>query len=286
MRILDTACSVADVAGPPTPIKLGENAIFRLPGGVVARITRVGQQDAADRELRIARWLRDNGIPAVEPADTTEDLVIVEGRAVTFWKELSPHRNGLPAEIARALRRLHTLPPPAFLNQVSPFVRLTERIAAARTLTDDDREWLSTHLNELRTAWNELPPGMPWCPIHGDAWDGNVVTTEAGTTLFLDLERASVGPPEWDLVHTAIKLTSFGWISRDEWDDFAGAYGSDVTTWAGFELLRDIREMRMTCMAVQTAAENPSYAPQAQHRVGCLRGRLGIRPWRGWEPIP
>ncbi|MGQ4599365.1 hypothetical protein [Nocardia sp. R6R-6] len=43
---------MAGTAGSATPIKLGKNPIFRLPGGVVARIARLGQQDAADRELR------------------------------------------------------------------------------------------------------------------------------------------------------------------------------------------------------------------------------------------
>ncbi|WP_327109986.1 aminoglycoside phosphotransferase family protein [Nocardia sp. NBC_01730] len=200
-------------------------------------------------------------------------------------EELPPHRNGQPAEIAGALHHLHTLPSPPFLSQVDPFVRLAERIAAARTLGASDREWLSTHLDDLHVEWDALPTGLPWCPIHGDAWDGNVVTTDAGVTLFLDLERASVGPPEWDLVHTAIKLTSFGWISQAEYDTFSDAYGVDVTAWAGFELLRDIREMRMTCMAVQTAAENFAHAHQAQHRVDCLRERLGRRPWPGWEPL-
>ncbi|PRY31701.1 phosphotransferase family enzyme [Umezawaea tangerina] len=45
--------------------------------------------------------------------------------------------------------------------------------------------------------------------MHGDAWVGNVVATDDGQVVVLDLERCSVGPPEWDLVSTAIKYTSF-----------------------------------------------------------------------------
>jgi hypothetical protein len=36
--------------------------------------------------------------------------------------------------------------------------------------------------------------------------------------------------------------------------EFAAAYGYDVTDWTGLALLRDIREMRTTCMAAQAAA--------------------------------
>ena len=142
------------------------------------------------------------------------------------------------------------------------------------------------HLTELRARREQRPDGLAWAPIHGDAWEGNVVTTNTGTTLFLDLERASIGPPESDLISTAIKHSSFGWIDRDLNDEFARAYGYDVTTWVGLSLLRDLREMRMTCMATQAAGRQPELTDQAQLGLDCLRGRRGSRPWIGWEAIP
>ncbi|MFE3546949.1 phosphotransferase, partial [Nocardia sp. NPDC059177] len=248
---------------------------------------RVGQADAARRELDIARWLQAEGIPAVEPAGNSADFTIVDGRPVTFWREFASHRPGAAQEIAEALRALHGLTAPDFLPAVQPFVRLDDRIDAAHTLPFLDRQWLRGHLSDLRAAWNELPAGVAWGPIHGDAWEGNVVTTtDGGVTVFLDLERAAVGPPEWDLTSTAIKHSSFGWIPAQRYEVFWRAYGYDVTSWPGFALLRDIREMRMTCMAAQAAGAKPEHAAQAQHRVDCLRGRLGLRPWNGWEPIP
>lgn len=63
-----------------------------------------------------------------------------------------------------------------------------------------------------------------------------------------------LGRPEWDLVHTAIKWTSFGMISEQQYAEFCAVYGHDVMAWEGFELLRDIREFRMTTMAVQVGA--------------------------------
>lgn len=62
-------------------------------------------------------------------------------------------------------------------------------------------------------------------------------------------------------------------------------YGHDVTEWAGFELLRDIREFRMTTMTVQAASANPAWREQALHRLACIRGEPGPRPWSGWRAL-
>ncbi|UGT61569.1 phosphotransferase enzyme family protein [Nocardia asteroides] len=282
------ACSAVGLnASDLEPIKVAENAIYRVPSAaIVVRVAKPGQEAAAERELLIADWLRRSGVPAVEPADLATTFVIQRDHPVSFWKELPEHHGATAPEIARALRTLHRLEPAEFLPDIDPFVRLDQRIDAAAATSPADRRWLRRHLAELRERWAERTGGMPWGPIHGDAWDGNVVTTTDGTTLFLDLERASVGPPEWDLTSTAIKRSSFGWISRQQYAGFAQAYGHDVETWPGFPLLRDIREMRMTCMAVQAAGRDSGRARQAQLRVDSLRGRRGPRPWRGWEAMP
>lgn len=264
-------------------VRLGENAIFALPGRVVARIGRPGATATARREVRVARWLAEHGIPAVTPVDGIDQPVEISGRAVTFWRQLPPHRHGTPAEVADALRWLHNVAPPPDFAELDPFVRLPERIDAAVTLGDGDRIWLREHLASLREDYRCRPAGLRACVVHGDAWVGNVVTTTDGRTVLLDLERCSVGPPEWDLVSTAIKHTSFGWISERTYRDFAEGYGQDVTTWGGFELFRDVRELRMACYVAQHAAENLSARGEAAIRVGCLRGKHGPRPW-SWTP--
>lgn len=285
-RVLIDACALVglDPSGAE-PIRLGENAIFRLPGGIVIRIARPGQLAAARKEVHIARWLADQQVPAVRALGTFPQPVQVEGRAVTFWEELSPHRHGTPAEVAGAIRRLHDLSIPADLplEPLDPFVRLSERIDAAATLQSGDRAWLRGHLDDMQARYAELSPGLPWCVVHGDAWVGNVVATEDGEVVLLDLERCAVGPPEWDLISTAIKRTSFAWISDADYEDFCNRYGHDVTSWPGFELLRDIRELRMTCYVAQRAAEHPEARAEAQVRIDCLRGRAGSRPW-AWTP--
>ena len=95
--------------------------------------------------------------------------------------------------------------------------------------------------------------------------------------------RCSVGPRQWDLVSTAVKYVTYGHVDKDEYQQFCDAYGFDLTTWSGFTVLRDIRELRMTCYVAQQAAEYPSFQREAGLRVDCLRGRCGPQPW-AWTP--
>ncbi|MGY4102439.1 phosphotransferase family protein [Nocardia sp. R16R-3T] len=268
-------------------IQVSENAIYRLSGCVVARASRPGQLAAARREVNVARWLEASGVPAVQVVPDVDQPVDVGDRAVTFWRELPPHHHGTPTQVAAVLKQLHRLPPPTDfdLGEVAPFVRLEERIGAAHGWGDEDRQWLHTRLAELQQRWKELPKGLPWCVIHGDAWVGNIAAMDDGWAVLLDLERSSIGPPEWDLVHTAIKWRSFGWITAEQYGEFCEVYGHDVTEWAGFELLRDIREFRMTTMAVQAASTRPTLREQAEHRLACIRGARGARPWSGWKAL-
>ncbi|MFI1584734.1 aminoglycoside phosphotransferase family protein [Embleya sp. NPDC020630] len=268
-------------------IRLGENALYRCPGGVVVRIARAGQQASAVREIRVARWLASHGIPAVEALEVDQPL-LVEDRPVTFWRELPAHRAGTPVEIAALLRRLHDLPVPRQegFGMLAPFVRLPERLSASTAVDVGDREWLLDRLAQLTARWEEgLPAGLAEAAVHGDLWSGNLAVDDAGVARLLDLERFSVGPPEWDLVSTAIKHTSFGKLSAEEYGAFVAVYGVDVTGWDGYALLRDIRELRMTSYVIQLASENPVHAREARWRVDCLRGRNGPRPWN-WTPCP
>jgi len=270
-------------------IRLAENAIYRLRGGVVARIARAGQSLAAAKEVNVARWLEDSGVPAVRVIRDIEQPVHVDARAVTFWHELPPHQYGTTANVAAALRELHKLPKPETfeLPELAPFVRLVQRIESANTISADDQAWLLGRLTDLQAAYGDLPLGLPRCVVHGDAWTGNVVVTVNNTSVLLDLERCALGPPEWDLVSTAVTYVTTAKIDTNEWAIYCETYGYDVTTWEGFEVLRDIRELRQTTMAVQVANTNPErYADQAAHRLACLRGQLGPRPWSGWWAVP
>ncbi|MET8679975.1 aminoglycoside phosphotransferase family protein [Streptomyces sp. NPDC004647] len=282
---LEQVCSAVGLnADGAEPVRLAENQIWRLTGQrVIVRIARAGQGAAARREVRVARWLAENNVPTVRLVDVQQPIE-ADGRPVTFWEELPPHEHGTPVDVAHLLRQLHALPAPDLdLGYLDPYVRITERLQAATTLDEADRAWLHCLHQDLAAAWADRPTGRPDCAVHGDAWPGNLIRTISGP-LMMDLERFSLGPPEWDLVSTAVRTKTTGAVTAAEYDAFCAAYGYDVTKWAGYEILAGARELRMVTYAAQHAASNPEWADQAQHRVDCLRGRRGPRPWN-WRGI-
>lgn len=215
-----------------------------------------------------------------------EQPVVVDGRPVTFWKEVPQHEPGSALDAANVLRALHCLPRPVNLDlgRLDPFVRLRDRIDAAVSLPIEDRRWLRDYQDDLSRQWAAgLHTAHAECIVHGDAWSGNIVTTPAGP-LVMDLERASIGPLEWDLVSIAVRNRTTGTISFAEYELFCEAYGYDVTTWSGYGLLAAIRELRIVSYAAQHSARNPAWQAEAVHRVNCLRGRSGPRPWT-WKGI-
>ncbi|MFF3976636.1 phosphotransferase enzyme family protein [Streptomyces sp. NPDC001828] len=284
LAVLKEVAAVAGLsADGAEPIRLAENDLWKLANDEVVRISRVGQDEVAAREVAVARWLAENNVPAVRPT-SKDQPVHACGRAATFWELLPPHRQGTEAELAPLLRRMHKLPRPTFaIGQLQPFVRIAERIGAARCVTDGDRTWLAGRLNELKEQWSQLPPGLTHSVIHGDAWGGNCAVTDEGA-LLLDFERTSMGPPEWDLTSTAVAFDTFGTLSAAQYADYSEQYGYDVRDWAGYPILRGIRELRLVTFSLQTADQNPEALDQAQYRISCVRGREGRRPWH-WTAV-
>lgn len=266
------------------PIRLAENEIWRLPNRVIARVAPQGQDEAARREVRVARWLLQHGVSAVRPLDV-EQPITAANQPVTFWHEVPEHQHGTVRDVAMTLRTLHSLPKPDIdIGLLDPFVRVKERLASATTLPEQDRQWLLSVHADLADRWSAgLPGHLPPCLVHGDAWPGNIVRIGA-ERLVMDLERVSFGPPEWDLISTAVRSRTTGAVTAAEYEDFCELYGYDVTDWNGYQVLALVRELRMVSYAAHHAVRNPEWRPQAQYRVDCIRGRHGPRPW-SWQGI-
>lgn len=263
-------------------IKIEDNALYRLPDQIVARVSRPGRTTAAFKEVAVARWLERLEVPAVRALDRIEQPIRVEERCITFWQELPPHRGATTRQVAAALRVLHSVRPPDdfSLPQLDPFVGLTERLDAAASLKGSERSWLTEQLETLRESYRLLTDDRDRaCVVHGDAHGGNIVATDDELAVLLDLERVAIGPPEWDLVSTAMENDSTTWCTDDDYAEFVEGYGEDVKDWPQYELFRNIRELRKACYVAELAGDQPAAREETTFRIDCLRGVHGPRPW-------
>jgi aminoglycoside phosphotransferase (APT) family kinase protein len=279
------ACEAAglDVKGARL-IRLGENALFHLPGpGVVVRVARsMAYWEDAGREVAVARWLADQGFPAVRAYPGVEQPAEAAGRPVTFW-EFIDGRDGDRVDIAvlaELLSWLHRLPHPEgfTLPADDPLGRVRRRLESA-AVTEPDREFLLARLDAVEAQLPRLRFPLPAGPVHGDAHVENLMITASGPVM-IDFERFSWGHPEWDLSMTATEYQTAGWWTREEYARFAAAYGFDVTSWEGYPVLRAAHELKMTSWLAQNMAESRDAADEVAVRMATLRGQRLPGSWR------
>lgn len=281
---LEEACSEAGLLSEGAQlIRMGENAIFRLAHDrIVVRIARSADvlQDA-EKEVAVASWLRDAGLPAAEPADHNQPIT-VQGRPVTFWKliEDSGSRATL-GDLARILRELHNLPVPDNLPlpEFDIFGRVSERIAKASDLPDTERGFLAERLDNLRHEYTSLDFTLPSSAVHGDAHQSNLIQIPDGSVILIDFERFAFGPPESDLAVTATEHL-IGWHSDAQYDHFCEVYGFDVTGLEGFPVIRAVNELKMTTWLMQNVHESDRVAREFRTRLASLHDSNAPRDWQ------
>ncbi|MFD3707425.1 phosphotransferase family protein [Nocardia sp. NPDC058658] len=285
LDILEQAAAISGIElRDPQLIRAGSNTIYRV-GDIIGRIGKGGTTDAAVRELRISQWLNDSGLPTVRVADVANPLAVVDDRPITWWQRIPAHRAATPAELASRLRQLHALAPPTtfVLPDHEPFAGLRRAITSTGRLDVEDRVWLLGHHDRLCNQYFELGRPRRETVIHGDAWQGNVVVPFGGGPIIVDLDRVSLGRPEWDLIQVAADRTDFDRLSESDYLAFVDAYGDDVTMDFAFRLLADIQELRWTVFALSQSTVSASAAGEVRHRLACLRGEI-VRPWR-WNAL-
>ncbi|GHE81061.1 aminoglycoside phosphotransferase [Amycolatopsis deserti] len=267
-------------------IRDGSNVMYRLSGGIVARIGRPGTADTARREVETATWLASHGIPAVKVVEDLPQLVVAAERPVTWWHLLPPHRPATPGELATVLKAVHSLNVPTRpeLPLHNPFTDIAPRIRAATSINADDRDWLLQRLDQLQADYRQLETTQDRYVLHGDAWQGNVAVPDDGRPILLDLEAFAIGPKQWDLVQIAVDYTDFARLTDADYKAFLTAYGdNDITETPEFRTFADIQELRWVAFAASKAASNPDAAREAQHRIACLQGEES-RPWT-WSAL-
>ncbi|MEU5114532.1 aminoglycoside phosphotransferase family protein [Streptomyces longwoodensis] len=257
-------------AGDARLLALGENAVFAA-GDLVVKVGRDAELlDRARRELDIARWLADTGVPAVRAAQPEARLVA--GHPVTVWHRLPDAvRPAGPADLASLLRRVHALPAPSFalpprdlLSGVERWLRL-----AGEAIDPADAAYLRERRDGFAAAAAALTPHLPPGPVHGDALPRNVHIGPDGPVL-VDLETFSADLREHDLVVMALSHDRYG-LPAEEYDAFTRTYGWDVREWDGCAVLRGARETASCAWVAQHAPSNPKALAEFERRVASLR---------------
>lgn len=285
-RVLAEACARVglDVSGAEL-IRLGSNAVFRIPGRVIARIGRDSTAlGDAIRQVEVARWLAEKRYPANRALDLAQPIE-VGGYATTFWRSVAEDERYAPIQdVARLIRDLHELDVPAELDlpEKRPFEELNERISALENIDEGDAGFIRKRIGDLASAYNALEFALPPGVIHGDANVGNVILDRDCNPILIDLDSFSIGPREWDLVQTALFYERFGWHTEDEYRTFVEVYGFDVMDWYGYPVLADYRELSMTLWLCGKAAGDDAALSEVRKRVASLRSG-GTR--RDWAPF-
>ncbi|MCX5093626.1 aminoglycoside phosphotransferase family protein [Streptomyces sp. NBC_00365] len=266
--------AAAEVLPGPAPdatlLALGENAVFAA-GDLVVKVGRDAELlDRARRELDIAAWLAEAGVPAVRAAESKP--VLVDGHPVTVWHRLpDPVRPAEPRDLAELLRVVHALPSPSFslpprelLGGVERWLRL-----AGEAIDPADAAYLRARRDGFADAAAALTPHLPPGPIHGDALPRNVHVGPDGPVL-VDLETFSADLREHDLVVMALSRDRYG-LSAEAYDSFTEVYGWDVRAWEGCSVLRGARETASCAWVAQHAPSNPKALAEFERRVASLR---------------
>ncbi len=208
MHLLELA-----TAGGPLRLVLRSDARSSLPASLGRR-----------EEFAVVEAARAAGVPTPAVHHLTEGLVRegawayfmdwVEGEAlgrrVVRAAELAGARAQLPAQLAEALARVHTVTPathPGLFVRRVPFGPVQGGLAFVRAMLDGLSEphpaleyafrWLATHPpSEGKTVL-----------LHGDFRTGNFLVTPAGLSAVLDWEFARWGTPAEDI----------GWLCVRDW---------------------------------------------------------------------
>ncbi|MEW2268641.1 phosphotransferase [Streptomyces sp. SID685] len=279
--VLAAAGVPAAGTGDAVLLALGENAVFAA-GDLVVKVGRDAELlERARRELDIAGWLAEAGVPAVRAAEPEPRLV--EGHPVTVWHRLPDAvRPAEPRDLAELLRLVHALPaapfalpPRELLGGVERWLRL-----AGEAIDPEDAAYLRARRDGFAAAAAALTPRLAPGPIHGDALPRNVHIGPKGPVL-VDLETFSADLREHDLVVMALSRDRYG-LPAEAYDAFTETYGWDVREWEGCSVLRGARETASCAWVSQHAPSNPKALAEFRRRVASLRdGDESVR----WYPF-
>jgi aminoglycoside phosphotransferase (APT) family kinase protein len=256
-----------------TLLRFINNAVYKLAGdqAVVRIVGSRGLRHRVEKVVRIAEWLAEHDIPAVRLMAGVEQPVRVGDHLATVW-EVVPSGGRPPRgrDLGALLRQIHQLPPPSFELQVwDPLDDVRRRVDDAEALDDEDRDFLLGSCERLAATLAELRFALPTAVVHGDAHLGNLIPSPDGPVL-CDFDSTCLGPPEWDLTPVAVGVDRFGEPART-YREMARSYGWDVTRWAEYPVLREVRELKLITSVLPSMRSNPRVRPELMRRLDDYR---------------
>lgn len=281
-----------------TLVKYTMNAVF-VARPYVLRLAHGPHAVAlAHRVVAVAAALEHAGIPTVRLGDAVGTQPIRSGDWVaTVWQHVATVKDeAKPIDLAAPLSALHGLDRlDVPLQSWSPVDTFRRRLHAAATLrpaaSTELQHWSHTELgmdaedllrilgkrcDDVEEQLADISWHLPAGVIHGDAHTGNVLLRDTPrrpradpTALLCDLDGVCHGPREWDLVPTAHGATRFGRSAAD-YHAFTEAYGFDITTWSGWPVLRQVRDLQLVTSTINTLAGRPDVARELAHRLRSL----------------
>lgn len=261
-------------------IKFTNNAVFSLPRArVVARIAGSATMAArVSKVIKVARWLKEGGVPAVRLLNLDQPLVI-DNLHLTLWHEESvggPKPTGV--DLAAILRQWHQLESPeGGLPTWNPIAEIRSRLAEPDGVDAADLSYLLDECDRIEEQLDCLAYELPRGPIHGDAFMGNLIDGTTGAVI-CDFDSSCEGPREWDFVPLAVGKLRFDYPG-DDYGDLTRAYGFDVVKWPGFSVLRRLRELKLVSSLVPVLGSRAVLRPQWQTRMDTYRSGDQTTRW-------
>ncbi|MFD7552207.1 phosphotransferase family protein [Streptomyces sp. NPDC059816] len=258
---------------PPQLLRGHTNAVVRI-GPIVLKIARKGTPAATvERTVALVRWLQSHDFPTVPLHPGPQPLDLDHGALATVWIHYpQPPEPVTAADLAAPLAALHRLPaPPIPVRPLDNLAAIHRSLAAISALDAADLAFLTTRADRLEHQLQQVKYALAPGVVQGDPQHRNALhDTAGGRTVLCDWDTIAHGQPEWDLATVEVHCRRFGHGAR-HWSDFTAAYGLDITTWPGYETLRDIRELRMITTNARKAAHTPGTISEVQRRIKGLR---------------
>ncbi|MEV6236739.1 aminoglycoside phosphotransferase family protein [Lentzea sp. NPDC051838] len=253
------------------------NAVYQLATApVVVKVVRPGIKHTED-VVRLVRWLTEQNVPTVPLLDIEQPMRLA-GCAVTLWRYLPQDQAISAADIAEPLLSLHSAKNvPLELPELDALGMIRHSIEASTILSDDERILLEEFFTDVRDRLSFVETSAPRL-IHGDPQHRNTLwDNDTQAAVLCDWESAVFGPVEWDLVTIEVHCRRFG-FAPEEYQQFCRLYGRDVREWSGYEVFKDLRELRMITTNARKSARGTPQAAEVHRRIAQL-GRNSASRW-------